>query len=57
MTDHQFAKKIAQLIRRAQFLQRVVSGKAKGRDVDVKGHYVRRHFVNAHIRFIENRKS
>lgn len=59
MTENAFKKKIQQLIdrahRRATFLEKVMRGTAKGRDVTVKGHYVSRHFVSEHTRFIESR--
>jgi hypothetical protein len=59
MTENAFKKKLQQMIdqahRRITFLEKVVKGTAKGRDITVRAHKVRAYFVPQHTRFIENR--
>jgi len=56
MTKTQFDKEIARLLRRVSLLRSARSGDVKLRRTVVKGHYVRRHWVEEHERFISPRK-
>lgn len=57
MTQKEFEKEINRLTRRIELLRQAARGDAKLRKVDVKGHWVSKHYVNPHERYIAPRRS
>lgn len=50
MSDNEFSKQIAAIVRRLETLRAVQRGDLKVKRVPVKGHYVPRHWVSPHKR-------
>ena len=56
MTREQFEREIARLLRRVELLRAAARGDARLARVDVRGHYVRRHWVEPHVRLVGARR-